>query len=139
MKNELAEGWSAAGVAKSEPQRYTGDLQVDAKTKGSTTGGHQKATSAFSALNPARPLSRPSGRHLWALPRVLAAERQGRVNAEQQAAILATEKTSLEGRLLDVRADAARAVEQLKQSTGSRHSRQQAMKLESFTELSSRL
>ena len=43
----------------------------------------------------------------------LAKERQGRIEAEQQAAVLAAQKTDLESRLADARKDAERADQQL--------------------------
>ncbi len=103
-------------TAEGRAEQLTADL----------AGSKEDAARERQAAEAARTELAKAALRLEAMPRLeadlaairaeLAAERQGRVNAEQQAAVLAAQKTDLEGRLVDVRADAARTVEQLEKA-----------------------
>lgn len=117
---DLAEQRDAMAAEKAAAEGKAGQLAAD------LDGAKEEAARERQAAEAARTELAKATLRLEAMPRLeadlaairadLAKERQARIEAEQQAAVLAAQKTDLEGRLTDGRNEAERTAEQLRKA-----------------------
>jgi chromosome segregation ATPase len=141
LEAELAEQQQAAADLAAENERQTGTIEGQAgalealaaekataegkaeQLAADLAGAKEEAIRERQAAEQARTELAKAMLRLEAMPRLeedlavmraeLAKERQGRIEAEQQAAVLAAQKTDLEGRLADAKGDIERVSQQL--------------------------
>lgn len=141
LEAELAEQQQAAADLAAENERQTGTIEGQASAlealaaekataegkaeqlTADLAGAKEEAIRERQAAEQARTELAKAMLRLEAMPRLeedlavmraeLAKERQGRIEAEQQAAVLAAQKTDLEGRLADAKGDIERVSQQL--------------------------
>lgn len=141
LEAELAEQQQAAADLAAENERQTGTIEGQASAlealaaekataegkaeqlAADLAGAKEEAIRERQAAEQARTELAKAMLRLEAMPRLeedlavmraeLAKERQGRIEAEQQAAVLAAQKTDLEGRLADAKGDIERVSQQL--------------------------
>ncbi len=155
LEAELAEQQQTAADLAAENERQAGtiesqvgDLEALAAEKATAEGKAEQLAADLAgakeesirerqAAEQARTELAKAMLRLEAMPRLeedlvviraeLAKERQGRIEAEQQAAVLAAQKTDLEGRLADAKADIERLSQQLQKAQARAEQQSEAL------------
>uniref|UniRef100_D5X715 Mucin-associated surface protein n=1 Tax=Thiomonas intermedia (strain K12) TaxID=75379 RepID=D5X715_THIK1 len=110
---EQGEALDALAAEKAAAEGKAGQLAAD------LIGAKEEAGHERQAAEAARTELAKATLRLEAMPRLeaeLAKERQGRIEAEQQAAVLTAQKADLEGRLVDAKKEAERTAAQLQRA-----------------------